>query len=264
MTAFAPRMLGRTGLQVGPLGLGATYGIADRDLEWALDHGCNYLYWGSMRRRGFGRPLAEACRTRRDRVVLVIQSYARVGLALGLSLESALRRLGTDHADVLLLGWWSDTPWQTVLEAAQRLREQGKTRFLALSTHQRTHAGRLVADATGAIDIVHVRYNAAHRGAEREVFPHRAPAGPGIVAFTATRWGKLLEPPVDGQRAPTAGDCYRFVLSNPAVDVCLAGPRNGDDVRAALGALERGPMDEAELSWMRQVGDRVHSMLMRA
>jgi len=184
-----------------------------------------------------------------------------MGAALDVSLELALRRLGTDHADVLLLGWWNGQPWENVARAARRARETGKTRFVALSTHNRELAGRLVADTTGTIDIVHLRYNAAHRGAEREVFPHRAQGGPGVVSFTATRWGKLLESSADG-RSPTAADCYRFVLSQPAVDVCLVGARNGDDIRAAVGALERGPMDPDELAWMRGIGDRVHSALM--
>jgi aryl-alcohol dehydrogenase-like predicted oxidoreductase len=256
--AFAPRILGRTGLEVGPLGLGASFGIADADVEWALDHGCNYLYWGTFRRRGFGRALEHLCRTRRQDVVLVVQSYARLGKAVELSLHRALRRLGTDHADVLLLGWWQDAPWDTVARAALRARESGKTRFLGLSTHNRLHAGRLVAEAGGAIDVVHVRYNAAHRGAEQEVFPHRLAggAGPGLVSFTATRWGQLLKTSARG-RTPTAGDCYRFALSRPEVDLCLCGPRNGEDIRAAVAALERGPMSADELAWMREAGDRV-------
>src|SRR5262245_30637823 len=107
MNPLGPRTLGRTGLRVGPLGLGASFGIGDADVEWAVDHGCNYLYWGSLRRRGFGRALARLCKTRRQEIVLVVQSYARMGTALDVSLELALRRLGTDHADVLLLGWWN-------------------------------------------------------------------------------------------------------------------------------------------------------------
>lgn len=254
---FAPRTLGKTGLRVGPLGLGASYGVGDADIEWAVDHGCNYLYWGSLRRRGFGRGLAHVLRARRQDVVLVVQSYARVGLALKVSLERALGQLGTDYADVLLLGWWNGAPWGGVAEAAARLREAGKTRFIGLSTHKRPLAGQLVGDAAGLVDVVHVRYNAAHRGAEKEVFPHRVPGGPGLVAFTATRWGALLKPQLDGH-TPTAGDCYRFVLTEPAVDVCLSGPRNGDDVRAAVAALARGPMTLDERGWMRAVGDRVY------
>ena len=66
----------------------------------------------------------------------------------------------------------------------------------------------------------------------------------------------LLRPP--GERVPTATDCYRFVLSNPAVNVCMTGPANEGQAAEALRALEMGPMNEEELEWMRRVGDFIH------
>jgi aryl-alcohol dehydrogenase-like predicted oxidoreductase len=108
------------------------------------------------------------------------------------------------------------------------LRERGLIRNIAISTHHRPLVSSLSADPD--IGIVHVRYNAAHPGAEREVFPLLAGNGnqPGVVAFTATSWRQLLDPKrvPPGERVPAATGCYRFVLSNPAVDVCMAGPSN--------------------------------------
>ncbi|MHC4470941.1 MAG: aldo-keto reductase family protein [Planctomycetota bacterium] len=259
---FAPRTLGSTGLTVGPLGLGSSFGIGGEDVEWAFDRGCNYLYWGSLRRRGFGRALRHLLATRRDDVVLVLQSYMRWGAAVRLSFERGLRRLRADHADVLLLGMWNKPVSPAVLETALRLREQGKVRFVAVSTHQRSVAGRHLAGELDGADVLHVRYNAAHRGAEQDVFPHgpaERDARPGMVCFTATRWGSLLKPIPGMTRTPTAGDCYRFVLSRPEVDVCLAGPRDRADLEAALDAISRGPMDEEELAFMREVGDAVYT-----
>ena len=37
-----------------------------------------------------------------------------------------------------------------------------------------------------------IRYNAAHPGAEQDVFPHLAARQPAVVAYTATSWRKLL------------------------------------------------------------------------
>ena len=53
---------------------------------------------------------------------------------------------------------------------------------------------------------------------------------------------------------PTAGDCYRFNLTNSAVDLCLTGPRSVSDLTAALEALDKGPMTLDEMDWMRRVG----------
>ena len=61
-----------------------------------------------------------------------------------------------------------------------------------------------------------------------------------------------------GEVAPTAVDCYRFVLSNPAVDVCMVGARNTDMVREDLSVLDLGPMNEEELNRMRRIGDYIY------
>src|SRR4030042_640396 len=74
------------------------------------------------------------------------------------------------------------------------------------------------------------RHNAAHRGAEIDIFPYLAEdtgKRPGTVAFTATRWGQLLKAKKmpAGEKPPPAADCYRFFLSHPGVDVCMSGAR---------------------------------------
>ena len=33
-----------------------------------------------------------------------------------------------------------------------------------------------------------IRYNAAHPGAERDIFPHLEARRPAVVAYTATSW----------------------------------------------------------------------------
>jgi aryl-alcohol dehydrogenase-like predicted oxidoreductase len=172
------------------------------------------------------------------------------------SLERALRSLHTDYADVLLLGLWNRPVTPAILDQARKLRDRGLVRHLGLSTHNRLFAAQLAA--SGDIEVLHVRYNALHRGAEQEIFAGLPPvaARPGIVSFTATSWGQLLTPAKlpPGERVPTASDCYRFVITQPAVDICLAGPKNAVELEAALDALRRGPMDAGELAWMHRVG----------
>src|SRR5260370_9320011 len=60
-----------------------------------------------------------------------------------------------------------------------------------------------------------------------EVFPVAAKARTPIVAFTATRWGTLLEPYATWPGPPpTAPDCYRYCLAQPSVRVVLTAPRS--------------------------------------
>ncbi len=81
-----------------------------------------------------------------------------------------------------------------------------------------------------------------------------------MVTYTATRWGQLLNPKKmpPAEPVPAPSDCYRFVLSNPAVDVCLCGPKNMDQMLSALPALELGPFGEGDMERMRRIGDYVH------
>ena len=43
-------------------------------------------------------------------------------------------------------------------------------------------------------------------------------------------------------------------LTNPNIDVCLAAPKDAVQLDQALVALDRGPLDDDVLAWMRRVG----------
>jgi predicted aldo/keto reductase-like oxidoreductase len=258
---FSHSTLGRTGRLVFRLGLGSSYGLGTAGVEEAVERGVTYLYWGSSRRPSFGRGITRACAgNRRDRVTVVVQSYTRLAALLRPSLEGALRSLKLDHADVLLLGWWNQPPSRRLVDAATALRDAGRVRHLALSTH---HRPLLPGLAAGPFDVFHVRYNAAHRGAEPEVLdalPADRSLRPGLVTFTTTRWKTLLQP-VPGHDGPplTAAECYRFALSHPQVDVVMSGPADVAQLREALDAVERGPLGTEEMERIRSWGDALHA-----
>ncbi|MEZ5398215.1 MAG: aldo/keto reductase [Bryobacteraceae bacterium] len=255
--AFADRELGRTRLTVGPVGLSASYGIPAKAVEAAFERGMNYLYFGSRRTGAFAEAVRNL-RGRRERMVAVVQSYTPVAWYLERSVEAALRKLGIEYADVLLLGMWNRVPPARIFEACERLRESGKVRHIGMSAHHRPVFQQVAA---GPPAVFHARYNAVHRGCETEVFPYLAAAGAGVVTYTATCWRRLLDQKrvPKGEPTPQAADCYRFALSQAAVQVCMTGTANEEQTAHALTAVERGPMDEEELAWMRRVGDAIHA-----
>ncbi|MEW6434905.1 MAG: hypothetical protein AB1730_25675 [Myxococcota bacterium] len=79
------------------------------------------------------------------------------------------------------------------------------------------------------------------------------------MASTATSWRKLLEKPRgwDGA-AMTAGDCCRFCLTSPHVDVVLTGPASEAQLNETIAAVESGPLSTGEAAWMRKCGQAVH------
>ncbi|MBI9083274.1 MAG: aldo/keto reductase [Desulfobacterales bacterium] len=254
------RILGRTGLTVGRLGVACSYGAPTEAFEEAFERGVNYFYWGSTRKEAMARAIRNIIAGgRRDRLVILLQSYSRSAFLMETLFQRGLKTLGIDTADILLLGWYNRPPSPRILERAERMREKGMFRYLAVSGHNRPLFPDLAADSK--YDLFHARYNAAHRGAETEIFP-KLPAEnrPGMVTYTATRWGDLVKAKkMPSGQAPLSGaDCYRFVLSNPDVDVCMTGPRSTAEMREALRALDLGPMDAAEMARTRKIGDYVH------
>ncbi len=258
----APVTLGRTGLTVSRLGISASYGVPTHTVEKAYhEQGINLFYWGSIRRPRFGKAVRHLARTERDKMVIVLQSYDRTGTLMPVFFRRGLKALGIDYADILLLGLHNHAPSKRVLEAALEIQQQGLARFLAVSGHHRPFFGELAQKQDQPFDVFMIRYNAAHPGAETDIFPFLPKENrPGIFSYTATRWGHLLNPRKmpPGERPLTASDCYRFALTNPNVDACMTGPANEQQWNEAIPTLDAGPLSDAEMARIRRIGAHVH------
>jgi aryl-alcohol dehydrogenase-like predicted oxidoreductase len=205
------------------------------------------------------RGIRSVVRRKRDDLVIVAHTTTRSPSTLSKMVQKSLKQLGVDCLDVLLLGWHNKRPEPQLIDQVSKLKDGGLIRFSALSGHDRSLFPELERDKQ--IDIFHVRYNSAHRGAEPEILDHLPEQnGPGVVSFTNTRWGSLLKPAnmPPGEPAPSAADCYRFVLAHPKVHVAVCGPNSMDQLKEDLEALELGPMNDEELDRMRRIGDHVY------
>ncbi len=260
---FLHATLGGTGRKVFRLGLSASYRPGRDAIVSAIDHGVNYFFAYGFDSQMLGT-LRDVFKTRRDELMIATGGYNWILWRSNLrkTLEARLRQLGTDHLDVLMyLGVMKPEQFpERVREEMVRLREEGKVRAIGISTHDRRFAGELAR--RGALDLLMIRYNAAHRGAEADIFPHVGAHDTAVVSYTATRWGFLMRRmkgwPKD-RPIPTAGLAYRFVLSNPAVDVALTAPTNARQLAQNLAEIEKGPLADDELAFMREYGDVVHA-----
>lgn len=240
------------------LGLAVNYGIDDEGVDEALERGLNYIFYTAMRtgrsRQALRRALA---RDRARYVVATGPSMAFFGANVRSACEARLRELGTDRIDVFQLFWLGKTSAWTegTIDALHALKAEGKIGAFGISIHDRPRAAALAA----SLDLLMIRYNAAHPGAEREIFPalaHRGEAErPAVVAYTATSWRRLLKRPRGWKgRVATAADAYRFCLSSADVDVVLTAPASASELRENLAGLERGALDEDEQRWLRELG----------
>ena len=237
--------------------ISASYGLDEAGVREALERGASYLFW-SAGKKFLKAVIRDVVTPNRERYVLA------TGPVLGYfagsvrrATERALRASGSDYLDVLQVFWAGRMSALTssVVNEMVRLREEGKVRAIGVSIHDRKRAGRLAAESP--LDLLMIRYNAAHPGAEADIFPHLERRHPTIVAYTATSWRKLLKRPKGWtDPVPTAGDCYRFCLSSP--HVVLAAPKTVEQLRENMTALEKGPLSEEEMKGMRAFGHVVH------
>ena len=259
---FKYAILGRTGLKVFRLGLAATYRPGEKAVRRAVDAGVNYFFFFAIDGQMI-RVLREAIRGHREKFVLASGGGNLVIASQNLqkSVERRLRQLGTDYIDIFhYLGIYKEKHFPAkIKDELLKLKDSGKVRFTGISCHHRPLIGKLARE--GEIDVFMLRYNAAHRGAESDIFPHLEAHHPGVVAYNATRWRYLLRRPrgypPEG-RIPTAGECYRFVLTDPHVHAVLTAPRNEAQLEENLAAMEKGPLSAEDMAFMRTFGDIVH------
>jgi aryl-alcohol dehydrogenase-like predicted oxidoreductase len=249
------------GKRVFRLGLATNYGIDGEALEWALAQGMNYVFWTNGAKK-VTTALKEALNRDRKAIVLAAgPTFGYFGGQIKRACENILQKLGTDHLDIFQIFWLGRTSSlnRSTIDALVSLKESGMARSIGVSIHNRQRAGRLAEDSP--LDMLMIRYNAAHTGAERDIFPHLAKRKPAIVSYTATRWRALIKPHKNWNKpVMTAPDCYRFCLSNPHIDVTLTGPKNRSQLEENLiGLREKGPLSEDEHRWMSEFGRIVHS-----
>jgi aryl-alcohol dehydrogenase-like predicted oxidoreductase len=256
---FLHREVPALGKRVFRLGLAVSHGLDEAGIREALDGEMNYVFWNPLARRLVG-PLRDALARDRERFVVATgPSFGWFAGPIRRRVESALRQLRTDYLDVLQLYWLgvSSSLGEANAETLARLREEGKVRAVGVSIHDRARAARLAEGSV--LDLLMIRYSAAHPGAERDVFPHLARRNPAVVAYTATAWRRLLRSPRGWDERPaTAGECYRFCLTSPYVDVVLCSPADVGQLRENLAAAARGPLDASEMDFMRRLGRAVH------
>lgn len=238
--------------------------LTSDDVLAAIDRGVNYLNWCGYA-DGMSQAMRELGPRRRD-VFLAVQFNARSAEPARRELDELLTECGTDYFDVVTYYYVEHRDeWEQIhapggaAETLEVARQGGVVRSIGVTTHQRPLAAEMAR--SGRLDMLMVRYNAAHRGVEREVFPVCRELGLPVVTYTGLRWGALLRPtpedPPDFE-PPGAAEWYRFVLAHPDVTVGLMAPNDRSELEEDLSLLEewRGfdPQRYAELA---AHGDRV-------
>lgn len=174
--SFLDTIYRKTGQPLGRLGLSATYRPGRKAVRRALDEGVNICFFFGVDTQ-MTAVLRDVLPHGRDRLFLVSGAYNYLWGRQDFqrTLEKRLRQVGTDYLDLFLyLGVTRREHFaQDARDELARIREDSRVRGVGLSTHHRQLAGELAA--SGEVDALMIRYNAAHRGAETDVFPRLEP-----------------------------------------------------------------------------------------
>jgi aryl-alcohol dehydrogenase-like predicted oxidoreductase len=225
------RVFGRSGMQVSVLGFGcgAVGGLMvrgdhadqERTVARALAAGVNYFdtavqYGDGESEKNLGRILQKlkpANAVVGTKVRLQPSEYGRIAEAASASLDASLKRLQRDHVDIFHLhNPITETEGGTALSVKQvlgevvpafeRLRQQGKTRFLGLTAVGDTPALHQVIDSK-TFDSAQVVYNMLNPSAAEglpknypaqdygKLFDHTKAAGVGVVGIRVLAGGAL-------------------------------------------------------------------------
>jgi aryl-alcohol dehydrogenase-like predicted oxidoreductase len=248
------RILGRTGVHVSTLALGAmnfgrigrtTQDEATAIVDAALEAGVNLIDTADMYGDGESEEMVgKAIAGRRDDIVLATKATMPIGDErnhqgssrrwLVTALDDSLRRLGVDHVDLYQIHRWDpNTDDEETLSALTDLRRAGKIRYFGSSTFpayrivqaqwaaREHHLGRYVTEQPS--------YSILQRGIEAHVLPVTEQYGLGVLAWSPLASGWLS----GAVRAGTDIATNRSAFMPQFFDLSL--PYN----RARLDAVER-------------------------
>ena len=239
------RVLGRTGVKVSPLCLGAMmfgeWGNPDHEasiriIHRALDAGLNFVDTADVYSSGESEEIvAKALKGRRDQVVLATKAHFPMGEGLNergssrrwiiQECEASLRRLGTEWIDLYQIHRWDpETDHDQTLGALTDLVRAGKVRYIGSSTYPASEivAAQWVAESRGRERFVCEQppYSLLVRGIEGEVLPVCDKHGMGVISWGPLAGGWLTGAWRKGKETPTSTRAerlpQRYDLSLPA------------------------------------------------
>jgi aryl-alcohol dehydrogenase-like predicted oxidoreductase len=223
------RMLGRTGVQVSPLCLGAmmfgAWGNTDHDdsvriIHRALDAGINFIDTADVYARGESEEIVgKALKGRRDDVVLATKVHGRMGDDPNMfgnsrrwimrEIEASLTRLQTDHIDLYQIHRPElDTDIEETLGALTDLVQQGKVRYIGSSTFPPSAIveAQWASEKHGLERFVCEQppYSILVRGIEADMLPTAQRYGMAVIPWSPLSGGWLSGKWRKGQDAPSS------------------------------------------------------------
>lgn len=257
------RTLGKTGIKVPVVSMGTGDTDNPKLVEAALSQGIKLLatsqYYGNGKNE---QMLGEVLKGRkRDSFVLATSVMPdgidyRAGLFTSASkeepfmkkFEGSLQRLGLEYVDILWLpfvGRRESVFYEPLLTAMEKIKKQGKARFVGIATHSYEHEAISAAADTKLYDVVMTAYNFRKENLKdlNDAILYAANAGLGVVAMktmAGAYWDKERTKPINSRAA------LKWVLQNENIHTTVPGMTTFDQLDQNIRLMTELPMNEQE------------------
>jgi aryl-alcohol dehydrogenase-like predicted oxidoreductase len=273
------RLLGRSGLRVSPISLGAmTFGT---DWGWGADErearaifnayverGGNFIdtanqYTGGTSERFVG----EFARDRREQLIIATKytltnrpkdpnAGGNHRRSMVRSVEESLRRLQTDYIDLLYLHAWDfTTPVEEILRGMDDLVRAGKVVYVGISDAPAWQISRMqaIADLRGWSPLIalQIEYSLIERTVERDLIPMAREMGLGVIPWSPLGMGVLTGKYSKADLATSAATGAVSTRKSVAASNGSLSPRSleiAEVVKAVAAELGKSPAQVA-LAW---------------
>ncbi len=271
-TEMPLRKLGRTGETVSAIGLGGHHiglpklreAAAIRIIHEALDRGMNFLdnswdYHEGESEKRVGKALQGGYR---KKAFVMTKVDGRTRVAAARQLDESLRRLRTDHIDLLqhheiIRFDDADRIFSEggAMEAFVAARKAGKIRFIGFTGHKDPHIHlHMLATARRfgfRFDTVQMPLNlfdTHYRSFEQHVLPELVKQGIGVLGMKSMGSGVLLK-----SRTVTPKECLHYAMNLPSASVVITGIDSVQILHQAFeAAQEFQPMSRVEVARLRR------------
>ena len=257
--------------------------LATRMVHYAIDRGVNYFdtaypYHGGKSETFLGKAL----KGKRQRVLLATKLLPRLVKKredFDRVLDEQLKKLDTAYLDVYLLHGlgrerWADMKELKALEFLDRIRTDGRARYVGFSYHDDVRLFKEIVDSYDwTLCQVQYNYFDEHYQAGKEGVAYAASKGLGVVVMEPLRGGKLTEripaevqaiwDSAEKKRTPAAW-ALRWVWNHPEVSTVLSGMSEMSQVKENIRLADDGypnSLSLQELSLIRRVTESYRKML---
>ena len=234
------RQLGRTDLQLTPVGYGAQHTRDSELIRYAIDQGINYIEtaWGY----GFGQPdnssesIGKAISGVRDNVHLLVAYTGRASRTsktwVGNQFEQTLRDLATDYIDVFL--WHQPDSIEDItkgehIDLVKKWKSEGKICWCGITAHENQEVYLKHLAESSLYDVAVVAFNCNSSLELAQSIKEAAKKGVGIIAMKTQSPNYKLPPHTIGD-SPDHRKALSWVLSKNYVVGAIPGMTTREQV----------------------------------